>query len=70
MWQQYKKRFLITQTFIWSVCAIGLWVMHMHPFVLMMMFAMMQLGAIMGAWWSARLMRAMEAAREKLPLEK
>lgn len=69
MWQQYRKRFFVTQVFIWTVCAVGLWVLHMHPFVLLMALLMMQLGAVIGTWWSAHLVGMFEP-EQKLPLDK
>jgi uncharacterized membrane protein YfcA len=70
MWETYRKRFLFTQVFILVACAL----LHLYfgrPWpVVAVFFLVMELGAVIGAWWAHRLTLKIQTARDRLPLDK
>jgi uncharacterized membrane protein YfcA len=70
MWEQYRKTLIPTQMFIISACIVGYYWGQLSFGRVLPAFLFMQLAAIAGAWWAARLKRKIERAQNKLPLEK
>lgn len=57
MWEYYRRTFARMQLFILLISA-GLYYALGHRAVMVAtFFAMMQVGAVVGAWWGARLRR-------------
>jgi hypothetical protein len=67
MWQQYRKTLIPTQLFILTMCGIMLYKQVPVPGVLLV-FAVMQIGAVLGAMWAVRLRRKVLASKNDLPL--
>ena len=70
MWEQYRKTLIGTQLFILSICA--LMVYRRVPIGgVAVFFVVMQLGAVIGARWAARLKRKIiesKQGKDDLPL--
>jgi hypothetical protein len=61
MWEHYTKTFLRMRVVIWSVSiAIGFWSHRLGASAVF--FAMMQISALIGAQWAARLKNKIERA--------
>ena len=70
MWEQYQKRFIVTQSFILVlVLVMAFFIKSTWPTTLAA-FLVMQLGALMGAWSGARLQRKIEAKSQEDPLDR
>ena len=69
MWEQYRKTLVPMQLFILAACAAALFMARFHWIVVLLMFLVMQLGALGGAWWGASLQRRVRARQDRLPLE-
>ena len=69
MWGQYRKTVVPMQLFIVALCAAALFVAKFHWLAVLVMFLVMQLGAVIGAWWAASLQRRLAARQDRLPLE-
>ncbi len=69
MWEQYRRYAVFNQLFIVAACATALWFLHWPWFVVLLVFLLMQLGALVGAAWGARLKRKIEGQANRLPLE-
>ena len=67
MWEQYRKGLLATQLFIVTVCAI-LYFKHASPAAILIFFVMLQVAALIGAKWAARVKRKAMQSKEDLPL--
>jgi len=72
MWEHYKKTFLGMQIVMWLVaCIVLVWT---HLWIVASVFLLtMQIGAVFGAIWAARLKRMFGGARERggrLPLRR
>ena len=70
MWEQYRKRFVLTQLFILSLSAVLKFYVKADWLNTIAAFVVMQFGAVIGAWWGARLSRKIEAKRDQLPLHR
>jgi hypothetical protein len=68
MWQHYRKTLIPTQLFIIVGCALLLLIGKMPLSAVLLIFAVMQLGAIIGASWAARLKRRVLLGRHASPL--
>jgi hypothetical protein len=70
MWQQYRKHLIATQLFILAMCAV-LYFLGKAPLAsIVSVFAVMQLGALVGAWWGTRLKAKMQRDSDRLPLDR
>jgi uncharacterized membrane protein YfcA len=58
------------QVGILLVCAIIYYQTRMPIYGLLFVFLVMQMGAIVGAWWGAKLKRRVLSARNELPLSR
>ena len=70
MWEQYRKTLIGTQLFILSICALLVY-KHVPIAGVAVFFAVMQLAALVGARWAARLKRKIiesKAKKDDLPL--
>jgi hypothetical protein len=56
MLEQYKKTFVSLQVTMWLVAALVAWLTK-QPLVGVWFLATMQVGAVLGAFWGARLKR-------------
>ncbi len=72
MWNHYRRFAVYNQIFIVVVCVMARVVLRMSWPAVAVMFAIMQAGALVGAWWSAARERAKphRSATETLPLER
>ena len=70
MWEQYRKRFVLTQLFILSLSAVLKFYVKADWANTIAAFVVMQLGGVIGAWWGARLSRKILAKRDQLPLNR
>ncbi len=70
MWEQYRKTLVPMQLFIVAACAAALFFGRMPPVAVGATFVVMELGALLGAWWGARLQRRLRARQEELPLRR
>jgi len=71
MWQEYKKRFWISQAVILLGTLVAWQVGKLPPAQLVMVFFAMQVGALLGAGMGARMKRQIERAErdDDLPLK-
>jgi hypothetical protein len=69
MWAQYRKTLFPTQAFIVAACALGHFWGQLTLNKVLPAFVLMQVAAIAGAWWAAKLKRSIERCDSKLPLE-
>ena len=69
MLEQYRKTLIPMQIGIFAVCAFLLF-RHVPLLAVLYFFLVMQLGAVLGAWWGARIRRKVRAARGELPLSR
>ena len=67
MWQQYRKTLVPIQLFILVACVTVYFVMHVWQ-VAVGVLVIMEIGALLGAAWAARLKTKMQAANDRLPL--
>jgi hypothetical protein len=70
MWAHYRKTLIPIQIMIFGICGWMYYFGHFPPIVVGVFFVVMQVAAMLGALWAARLKAKIEAARGKLPLEK
>jgi uncharacterized membrane protein YfcA len=70
MWAQYRKTLIPTQIFIIGACVIGYYWGRLPLNRVLPAFLFMELAAVVGAWWAARLTRKIERSNNRLPLEK
>jgi hypothetical protein len=68
MWQQYRKTLVPIQLFIFAAAITCYFVTRLWP-VAVTVFLIMQVGAVLGAAWAARLKAKMRAAEDRLPLK-
>ena len=68
MWQHYRKTLLPVQAIIVIVCLLLYWVAKLPLPGVLVFLATMEVGAIVGAWWAARLKRRITTPPDKLPL--
>ncbi len=68
MWAQYRKRFIFMQVFILALCAVGYYGIHMRWEMILSFFVAMQVGAVAGAWYGARLIDKMAQRGDALPI--
>lgn len=69
MWEQYKKTFVITQLFVGAACGT-VWFTSGHWAAAVTMFAIMQVGGVMGAAYTARLQARAAKRSDRLPLHR
>jgi len=69
MIEQYKKTWIPMQIGIFGV-SIFLLIRHMPLLGALYCFLVMQIAAVLGAWWGARIRRKVQAARGELPLSR
>ncbi len=62
MWEQYKKTFLGMQIVMWLIAAGVLLSTH-RLFAAAVFLVVMQLGAVLGAMWGARLKSKLQGIR-------
>ena len=67
MWARYRRTFVPVQVFIVGAAAFVLF-MTRSPAAAGQLFVVMQLFALIGARWAARLRDAIEANARRLPL--
>ena len=70
MWKQYRKTTVVVQPFIATLCLVMKYLMRMPWPAVAVMFLVMQVGALLGAWWGARLRRKVTEQEEELPLKR
>jgi uncharacterized membrane protein YfcA len=70
MWQTYWKRFPVMQGMILILCAIMLFVIKLHWVQVAATFVIMQLGAVLGAWYGTRLRKRIESRPDDLSLRR
>ena len=68
LWGQYRKTRIATQLLIIAISLFLMFFTSTPPLTVLIYFAIMQIFAILGAAWSARLRRKMLAAQNRLPL--
>ena len=54
MWTHYRRFALYNQIFIVVACVTAYYALRMSPPAVVVMFVIMQAGALLGAWWSAK----------------
>jgi hypothetical protein len=54
MWTHYRRFVVYNQLFIIVACLTAYYVLRMSLPAVAVMFVIMQAGAILGAWWSAK----------------
>jgi uncharacterized membrane protein YfcA len=59
MWEYYRKTFARMQMFILLISGALYYALGHRVVMVATFFAMMQVGAVVGAWWGARLRRRM-----------
>ena len=57
MWAIYRRRLPIIQALFLAICALLRWRYDRPWIVVGVVFAFLQLSALMGAWWGNRLAR-------------
>lgn len=70
MWEQYKKTAPVMQATIIAASIIIYFITGRLWFVALMFFVMMQIGALLGAAWGARLKSRIQGASNDLPLNR
>ena len=70
MWEHYRKFIIPTQLFIIALCATLYFTGRVPLGGAVAFFVMMQLGAVAGAWWAARLKGKLNQRADRLPLDK
>ncbi len=71
MWQQYRRTLIPVQVLIVIVCALAIIAFKMPAGAAIVGFALpMELAAFLGAMWSARLKRKIEASQSGMGLRK
>jgi len=68
MWEQYKKTAKLIQPVIVIVCVAIYFMTGRQMLVAATFFVVMELGAVVGAAWGARLKRRTMPREEELPL--
>ena len=70
MWEQYRKTLIPLQAIILIACG-WLYLTGQAPLMgVLVIFLVMQLGAVLGAMWAARIKHRIERNRDRLPLDK
>ena len=69
MWEQYRKTLVPMQLFILAACAAALFLAKFHWLAVLVIFAVMELGAAGGAWLAAGIERRNKARMDRLPLQ-
>lgn len=69
MWAQYRRYLVPTQLITFGLCGYLLW-KSVLPQQVAMLFIVMQLSAVIGAWWADRLTRRLGIGSDRLPLDK
>jgi len=69
MWQHYRRTLIPMQLFIAAACLAAYVLAHVDGRAVLVVFAVMQAGALLGAAWAASLRRRTEARRNDLPLK-
>ncbi|HVT90940.1 MAG TPA: hypothetical protein VHD56_18955 [Tepidisphaeraceae bacterium] len=69
MWEQYRKTAIWTQTFIVLMCLGLYWKTTIPIEAILLLFFTMEVGAVIGAAWAARLKRKIGARTDGLPLQ-
>jgi hypothetical protein len=69
MWEQCRKRALVTEICIVGFCAVAVYSGRFNWPTIIAMFVVMQIGFVLGSYWGARIQKQAEAADRKLPLE-
>jgi hypothetical protein len=67
MWQHYRKTLPFVQAFILIVCMVLFFYKAVPIAGVVVLFVMMQIGSLLGAFWAARLKRRMSPGT--LPLQ-
>jgi len=70
MWEHYRKFLIPTQLFIIALTATLFFTGRSALGGAIAVFIVMQLGALAGAWWGARLKGKLEDRANRLPLDK
>jgi uncharacterized membrane protein YfcA len=70
MWEQYRRRFFVTQAFILSIGLILKLYVKADWANILAAVLVMELGSVVGAAWGTRLSRKIEAKRDELPLDR
>ena len=74
MWTHYRRLAVYNQIFILVACVTAYYLLRMPLSAVAMMFVIMQAGALLGAWWSAKgAASALSTPRrpdDRLPLER
>ena len=68
MWNRYRKTFWPTQLTIGLTCLALVRLTAMPAGLVFMFFLTMELGAVAGAWWAARLADKLAGKLDTLPL--
>ena len=66
MWKHYRKNLAGTQIFIACMCVILFFVVKLPALSILAAFAVMEVAAILGAAWAARLKRKIAAKGPRL----
>jgi hypothetical protein len=70
MWDQYRKTAFPTQVFIFLSCAFVFYFGKAPLQATAIIFVVMQIGGLLGAWWGWRLRMKMERSAGQVPLER
>jgi uncharacterized membrane protein YfcA len=69
MLEFYRKTLLRVQIFILFVCLVLWWQAKVPPVGVAVFLGVMEVGAVIGAWWGARLKRKVDDRLGVLPLK-
>ena len=70
MWRQYRKTLIPMQLFILATCAALRFIGLVPWTTIAIVFVIMEIGALAGAWWAATLHRQHRRRRGFTPLER
>jgi hypothetical protein len=69
MWQTYWKRFPLMQGLILVLCAVMYYVLKLRWAQVAATFVVMEIGAVLGAWYGTRMRKRVES-QDDLPLRR
>jgi uncharacterized membrane protein YfcA len=70
MWTEYKRTAVVIQLFIIALIGTVRWRAHTPWDALLFVFIFLQLGALAGAWFGARLKKQAQKSDDQLPLQR
>lgn len=70
MWELYRKTLIPMQLLIVAACVTFYYITGKHWQPILVVFLVMQVGSLAGAWWGARMRQRISRSRDDLPLKK